>query len=74
MIKKFIIQFGELIINVLVGLGLFISVIGGISAMTSSFIFGLITLVSGVAVTTLFAFVVYILIDIRDQLKQLNNK
>ncbi len=74
MIKKFIVQFGELIINVLVIFGLFVSVVAGLSTMTSYFIFGLITLVSGVAITILFAFVVYILIDIRDQLKQLNNK
>lgn len=74
MIKNFIIQFGEIIINILVILGLIVAVIGGLGAMKFSFIGGLITLVGGVAGVVLFAFIVYLLIDIRDNLKNLNRE
>jgi pilus assembly protein TadC len=74
MIKKYVVQFGELIINVLVCLGLLGVLISSIGAMSYSFMAGLMMLIGGVAGVVLVAFVVYILIDIRDQLKQLNNK
>ena len=69
MLKKFVIQFGEVIINALVIVGLLISVVAGFSAMAYSFIGGLITLVASVAGVVLFALVIYLLIDIRDSLK-----
>lgn len=71
MLKNFVIQFGEIIINTLVIVGLLISVVAGFSAMAYSFIGGLITLITGVV---LFALVIYLLIDIRDSLKILDNK
>jgi hypothetical protein len=74
MLKNFIITSGELIINVLVVIGLIIAVIGGFTAMQFSFFGGLLTLLSGAAGVVLLAFILYILIDIRDNLKQLNNK
>ena len=65
MLKKFIIQFGEVIINILVVIGLLVSVIAGFAAMSYSFLGGLMTLIGGVAGVVLFAFVIYLLIDIR---------
>lgn len=72
MIKKFVVQFGEIIINILVVLGLLAAVIAGFGAMKWYFIGGLITLVGGVAAVVVLAFVIYLLIDIRDNLKNLN--
>jgi len=72
MLKNFIIQSGELIINVMVVVGLLIALVAGISAMKYSFIMGLVTLLTGVAGVILLAFVLYLLIDMRDNLKQLN--
>ena len=72
MLKKFIIQSGELIINVLVLVGLLIALVSGIGAMKYSFIMGLVTLLTVVAGVILLAFVLYLLIDMRDNLKQLN--
>lgn len=72
MLKNFIIQSGELIINALVIIGLLIALIAGISAMQFSFMGGLMALLAGVAVVVLLAFVLYLLIDIRDNLKELN--
>ncbi len=72
MIKKFVVQFGEIIINILVVLGLLAAVIAGFGAMKWSFIGGLITLFGGVAAVVVLAFVIYLLIDIRDNLKNLN--
>lgn len=74
MIKKIVVQFGEIIINVLVALGLVASLIAGFGAMSYSFIGGLLTLIGGVCGVVIVAFVIYLLIDIRDNLKQLNNK
>lgn len=73
MLKNFIIQSGELIINALVVMGLLIALIAGISAMQFSFMGGLMALLAGIAVVVLLAFVLYLLIDIRDNLKQLNS-
>lgn len=72
MLKNFVVQFGEMIINILVVVGLLIALIAGVTAMKYSFIGGLISLVGGVAGVIVFAFVIYLLIDIRDNLKQLN--
>lgn len=72
MLKNFIIQSGELIINVLVVIGLLIALVSGIGAMQFSFMMGLVTLLAGVAGVILLAFVLYLLIDMRDNLKQLN--
>ncbi len=72
MLKNFIIQSGELIINALVIIGLLIALIAGISAMQFSFMGGLMALLAGIAVVVLLAFVLYLLIDIRDNLKELN--
>lgn len=72
MIKKFVVQFGEIIINILVVLGLLAAVIAGFGTMKWSFIGGLITLFGGVAAVVVLAFVIYLLIDIRDNLKNLN--
>lgn len=72
MLKNFIIQSGELIINALVVIGLLIALIAGISAMQFSFMGGLMALLAGVAGVVLLAFVLYLLIDIRDNLKELN--
>lgn len=72
MIKKFVVQFGEIIINILVVLGLLAAIITGFGAMKWSFIGGLITLIGGVAGVVVLAFVIYLLIDIRDNLKNLN--
>ncbi len=74
MLKNFVVQFGEMIINILVVVGLLIALIAGVTAMKYSFIGGLISLVGGVAGVIVFAFVIYLLIDIRDNLKQLNEK
>jgi uncharacterized membrane protein len=74
MLKNIIVKSGEIIINVLVVLGLLGSLIAGFTAMSYSFIGGLMTLIGGVAGVVIVAFVVYLLIDIRDNLKQLNNK
>ena len=73
MLKNFIIQSGELIINALVVIGLLIALIAGISAMQFSFMGGLMALLAGVAGVLLLAFVLYLLIDIRDNLKELNS-
>ncbi len=73
MLKNFIIQSGELIINALVVIGLLIALIAGISAMQFSFMGGLMALLAGVAGVVLLAFVLYLLIDIRDNLKELNS-
>lgn len=73
MLKNFIIQSGELIINALVVMGLLIALIAGISAMQFSFMGGLMALLAGIAVVVLLAFVLYLLIDIRDNLKELNS-
>lgn len=72
MLKSFIITSGELIINALVIIGLIVAVFGGLAAMKFSFFGGLLTLISGVAGVVLVAFILYILIDIRDNLKILN--
>ncbi len=72
MLKNFIIQSGELIINILVVIGLLIALVSGIGAMQFSFMMGLVTLLAGVAGVILLAFVLYLLIDMRDNLKQLN--
>lgn len=74
MLKNIIVKSGEIIINVLVILGLLGSLIAGFGAMSYSFIGGLMTLIGGVAGVIIVAFVIYLLIDIRDNLKQLNNK
>lgn len=74
MLKNIIVKSGEIIINVLVILGLLGSLIAGLTAMSYSFIGGLMTLIGGVSGVIIVAFVVYLLIDIRDNLKQLNNK
>lgn len=74
MLKNLVIQSGEIIINVMVVLGLFGSLIAGFGAMSYSFIGGLMTLIGGVSGVIVIAFVVYLLIDIRDNLKQLNDK
>lgn len=74
MLKKFVVQFGEIIINVLVGLGLLGVLIASIGAMQYSFMGGLMILIGGTAGVTVLAFVVFLLIDIRDNLKELNNK
>lgn len=73
MLKNLIVTSGELIINVLVILGLLGSLIAGFAAMSYSFMGGLITLIGGIVGVVIVAFVVYLLIDIRDNLKQLNN-
>ncbi len=74
MLKNFIITSGELIINALVIIGLIVAVIGGLAAMKFSFFGGILTLLSGVAGVVLVAFILYIMIDIRDNLKLLNKK
>ena len=74
MLKDLIVKSGELIINVLVILGLISSVLAGFAAMSYSVIGGLMTMIGGVAGVIVVAFVVYLLIDIRDNIKQLNNK
>lgn len=74
MLKNFIITSGELIINALVIIGLVVSAVSGLVAMKFSFFGGLLTLISGVAGVVLVAFILYIMIDIRDNLKLLNNK
>lgn len=74
MLKKFVLQFGEIIINVLVGLGLLGVLISSFGTMQYSFMGGLMMLIGGTAAVIVMAFVVFLLIDIRDNLKQLNDK
>ena len=73
MLKNLIVKSGEIIINTLVVLGLLGSLIAGFGAMSYSFIAGIMTLVGGVAGVIVLAFVIYLLIDIRDNLKNLNS-
>ncbi len=74
MLKEFIVKSGEMIINVFVVLGFISSIISGLATMRFSFFGGLMTMCIGVAVVILVTFVLYLLIDIRDNLKQLNKE
>lgn len=69
MLKNVVVQFGEMIINILVVVGLLIALIAGVTAMKYSSIGGLMSLVGVVAGVIVFAFVIYLLIDIRDNLQ-----
>ncbi len=76
--KRFILSVGERIINIVVVTGMIISLLYAYSLSTlfgsKWFIAFLLFAIFGIMVVILGAFLIYLLIDIRDQLKALNEK
>ena len=71
-IKNFILKFGQEVLNTMIILGTILSIVSGIS-MLSHFATrteGLILIVLGPLTIIMSSFVIYLLIDIRDQLKK----
>ena len=71
--KNFILKIGELLIAIAVWVGIIITLSIGLPLMTLSPLLGLAQILMGILAIVAFAFFVYLLIDIRDNLKQLND-
>ena len=73
-IKNFILKFGQKVLNIMIVLGIISSIVSGIS-MLSHFATrteGLILIVLGPLTIIMSSFVIYLLIDIRDEVKKKN--
>ena len=74
MLKKLVVTWGETLINVFVVVGFLIAIIAGIAVMQMSAIGGFILMLVVASSVVLAVYVLYILIDIRDNLKEMNNR
>lgn len=68
MIKNFILGLGPILIDIAVFFALLASVILGISAMTYNFFIGLISMLGSIVSVAVCAYIIYLVIDIRDHL------
>jgi ABC-type sulfate transport system permease subunit len=73
-IKSFVIKFGTILITLGVVLGLAKSIVSGFVAMGDNFLNGLFSMFFSVSAILVGAFVIFLLIEIKDQLIKLNEK
>lgn len=71
-VKDFVIKYGTILITVGVVLGLAKSLVSGVVAMSDNFIDGLFTMFFSASSILLGAFVIFLLIEIKDQLVKSN--
>jgi hypothetical protein len=74
-IRNFILEVGSKLLDFIVAFLLLSVIVGSIITMfNSSFVAGLLMLLGGIVWIVIMFFVIYVLIDIRDSLKQIAEK
>lgn len=72
--KNIILSLGDTFLAVIATIMFIAVIIIALGTMNQSFILGLMTLVGGTVTVTLLFYFIYILVDIRDNLRAINNK
>lgn len=72
--KDMILGLGDKFLAIIAVILYLAAIISGLGTMSSSFMLGLMTLIGGIVSVTLLFYFIYVLIDIRDNIRSLNNK
>ncbi len=72
--KNFVISFGEKLVNIAFVLSCLGVIVGGFGMMTQSFIMGLLIIIFGFCGVVMTFLIIYLVFDIRQNIKELNEK